>query len=109
MVVGVDWLETLGFIGWNFLLKVMEFSIHGTNYWLVGTSTLLALASPVSEASAFRALPHLSSLTTPDQPPSSTLEHIQALLNQYPELFQPPSSLPPHRAVDHLIPLLPST
>ncbi|KAM2537072.1 hypothetical protein TB2_022671 [Malus domestica] len=87
----------------------MEFSIHGTNYWLVGTSTLLALASPVSEASAFRALPHLSSLTTPDQPPSSTLEHIQALLNQYPELFQPPSSLPPHRAVDHLIPLLPST
>lgn len=26
IVLGLDWLETLGFIGWNFLLKIMEFS-----------------------------------------------------------------------------------
>lgn len=87
----------------------MEFSVHGTNYQLVGTSTSTTLASPASEASARRALTHLSSLTTADQPPSPTPEHIQALINQYPELFQPPSSLPPHRDVDHRIPLLSGT
>ncbi|KAM1658785.1 hypothetical protein ACFXTN_042909 [Malus domestica] len=115
MVLGVDWLETLGLIGWNFLLRIIEFSVQGTNYRLVGSSTSPALSAPVQPPattlgeSSRRALPHLASLTTTEGsflPPPAC---IQSLLTRYQELFQPPSSLPPHREIDHRIPLLPGT
>lgn len=36
LVLGAEWLETLGYIGWHFKNKIMEFQINGTNYRLVG-------------------------------------------------------------------------
>lgn len=38
MVLDVNWLEALGFTGWNFFFKVMKFSVHGTNYVCQGQS-----------------------------------------------------------------------
>ncbi|KAM2479467.1 hypothetical protein PS1_003204 [Malus domestica] len=115
MVLGVDWLETLGFIGWNFLLKVMEFSVHGINYRLVGSSTPVSLSSNPSTAIApaitdDRSLvTHISNLTTSGLPASSPLDFIQDLHIQFSDLFAPPTALPPSCAIDHQIPLLPGT
>ncbi|KAM1333566.1 hypothetical protein ACFX2F_009594 [Malus domestica] len=115
MVWGIDWLETLGLIGWNFLLKVMEFTINGTNYRLVGSST-----PPQSSCATSSALDtHFGvplqivaqlSLVPQGSLPSSPLSVIlQALLLRYLDLFEPPTTLPPHRAFNHQIPFLPGT
>jgi hypothetical protein len=42
-----------------------------------------------------------SSVPSPELPPD-----IVALLSEFPEVFQPPSSLPPKRSCDHAIPLV---
>ncbi|XP_068307393.1 uncharacterized protein [Pyrus communis] len=63
MVLGVNWLKTLGFIGWNFLLKVMEFSMHVTNYRLVGsfTSPQLGFSFPPGTKESIAYLGHIIS------------------------------------------------
>lgn len=115
MVLDVDWLKILGFIGRNFLLKIMEFSVHDTNYSLVGSSTSTALLSPMPRSvtpyanSSLHAIPRLASITAVDTSPSPPPASIQLLITAYHELFQPPTSLPLNRAIDHRIPLLPST
>jgi hypothetical protein len=45
--------------------------------------------------------------TIPPVAPPSFPEAVQKLLQQFDQLFQEPSSLPPHRDCDHHIPLLP--
>ena len=115
MVLGVDWLETLGFVGWNFLLKIMEFSVGGTNYRLVGTSNIPSTLSAVSRhghsslGDSVNVLQQLSSLSTSLGMAAPSPDPIQALLLQYDDLFLPPNALPPHRAIDHRIRLLPGT
>ncbi|KAM1805115.1 hypothetical protein ACFX12_030901 [Malus domestica] len=115
MVLSVDWLKTLEFIGSNFLLKVMEFSVHGINYRLVGSSHPVFLSPTPSTAlkHAFgdegNIIIQISSLTTSALPVSPTSDFIQDLLLQFSNLFAPPTTLPPSRAIDHQIPLLPGT
>lgn len=89
MVLGINWLKTLGFIGWNFLKKVIEFSVHGTNYRLVGFATPVSL-SPTPLTTLDHALgdkvnlvhqPY--SLTTSSLPASPTPDFLQELLIQF--------------------------
>lgn len=43
LVLEAEWLETLGYIGWHFKDKVMEFQINGTNYRLEVQPTPMTL------------------------------------------------------------------
>ncbi|CAL9012822.1 unnamed protein product [Prunus brigantina] len=56
LVLGVDWLETLGLVGWNFQHKTMEFTVDGVNHRIVGaagslqsTTQVCSLAVELSE------------------------------------------------------------
>lgn len=48
LVLGAEWLETLGYIGWHFKKKIMEFQVLGRNYGLVGLRSSNPTPSPVS-------------------------------------------------------------
>lgn len=36
LMLGTEWLETLGYIGWHFRDKIMEFAVNGCNFRLIG-------------------------------------------------------------------------
>ncbi|KAJ4797633.1 polyprotein [Rhynchospora pubera] len=52
---------------------------------------------------------HLFLIPSSRQNQETTSPALEAILKQYSEVFQEPSSLPPPRVVDHTIPLLPGT
>ncbi|KAF0896897.1 hypothetical protein E2562_029585 [Oryza meyeriana var. granulata] len=83
LVLGVSWLETLGPITWDFGRLTMEFwrATHRV-HWQGSPTGGLAVRSAVGAG-----------------------EHdlMQALLEDYADLFQAPRGLPPARACDHRI------
>lgn len=115
MVLGVDWLETLGLIGWNFLLKVIEFTMQGTNYRLVGSSApkagfitpLSSLDPPLGDT--VHIVAQISNLPYGVSTLAPLPKILQALLLQYSDLFDASTTLPPHRLINHQISLLPRT
>ncbi|KAM1576650.1 hypothetical protein ACFX10_032942 [Malus domestica] len=115
MVLGVDWLETLGLIGWNFLLKVIEFTVQGTNYRLVGSSAHSTGAIPPlssldpSLLNPLHIVAQIFNLPTELYHPAPLPDILQALLLKYSDLFEASTTLPPHRFIDHRISLLPRT
>ncbi|KAM2650970.1 hypothetical protein EV1_014909 [Malus domestica] len=56
LVLGAEWLETLGYIGWHFKNKIMEFQVLGSNYRLHGLRSSNPLPSPVSSQVDFRVM-----------------------------------------------------
>lgn len=114
LILGSEWLESLGFIGWHFRNKTMLFNVKGTTHTLQG----LISAHPIVRASHSiqPTTPTTHSLfsTTPPSdlpisPPPNTHPQIIPLLSKYQHLFSIPSGLPPQRPIDHKIPLLPNT
>ncbi|PRQ56667.1 putative nucleotidyltransferase, Ribonuclease H [Rosa chinensis] len=111
LLLGAQWLETLGFIGWHFSEKVMVFTENGQCHVLHG----LRKQPSQMDQSAFMALlpaEHLDSVssvtgTIPIQG-SALIPELQPLLTSYEDLFSPPIGLPPKRAIDHRITLLPN-
>lgn len=53
LVIGVEWLESLGYIGWHFKHKIMEFQVDGTNYRSVGLHSPDTPACPHSSPVVF--------------------------------------------------------
>lgn len=113
LVLGAQWLDTLGFIGWHFSEKVMIFITEGHCHVLQGVSTkptsftnndLLALLPADHRDSVTQLLPHNTSEPSPNQHPL-----VQQLIHHFQSLFDPPTSLPPTRRIDHRIPLLPNS
>nr|XP_008381918.2 uncharacterized protein LOC103444746 [Malus domestica] len=115
LVLGAEWLESLGYIGWHFKHKIMEFQIDGTNYRLMGLrspdTTTYPPSSPVvsprgvlGHSVAF--LLHAPPSQAGAQPTSPPIEQF---LDTYQDLFTPPTGLPPLRPMDHRITLLPGT
>ncbi|XP_008386797.3 uncharacterized protein [Malus domestica] len=107
-----EWLETLGFIGWHFKHKVMEFQIKGHNYRLVGLHSSDSPPHLPSSPSA-SSRPHIESLLASLLSASSPPEAVHpihpsliSLLDSYSDLFVAPTGLPPHQEFDHIITLL---
>ena len=127
MVLGVQWLETLGEIKWDFKQLRMEFSVQGKRHVLRGNSSTAELKT-ISGKELSKLLPHTAEcsiiqlyslqledqggkefhcysngigVTSEDQIPEQVVE----LLNQYESLFKEPTQLPPYRKHDHKIPL----
>ncbi|GKF81078.1 hypothetical protein Tco_0239680, partial [Tanacetum coccineum] len=91
MVLGVQWLSTLGDIKWNFQELKMEFvhsnkrlTLRGTTKYLMNMSESVACHSKVEP-------------------------RLQEIIDAYVEVFAVPTKLPPISAQDHRIPLMPGT
>ncbi|MCH81628.1 hypothetical protein A2U01_0002419, partial [Trifolium medium] len=116
LVLGVQWLKTLGPIVTDYTQLTMSFSYQGQVVNLVGQPKVGPEESSVHQlerlvatnaiAEAYHL--HLVPASSPTTPPS-TLPEITKLISQYSLLFSPPTHLPPQRPLDHKIPILPNS
>ncbi|KAJ4792481.1 polyprotein [Rhynchospora pubera] len=116
VVLGVQWLETLGPILTDWSKLYMDFTYKGQPIHLQGESK--PVAEPISSAGLNKLITSKGvgssymcfTVLTPEldntlSPPHTGIPSLQPLLQQYEILFQVPSSLPPSRTIDHRIPL----
>ncbi|KAL8151213.1 hypothetical protein V2J09_021021 [Rumex salicifolius] len=127
LVLGVQWLTTLGPIWWDFSNLKMEFTLHGTKHTLRGvTKSGCKLIKGSSLNKLLVQGPQIALLyvqeVLPDSPPlepTALLSHIatsgadlstdpalQRLLSDFSDLFAEPTGLPPFRqGFNHKIPV----
>jgi hypothetical protein len=112
IVVGVQWLKTLGPVLTYYNQLTLKFLKNGQIVQLQGEP------KPDPTESSFHQLRRLVStqaidtyyqihILNPSNPtePTNFSPPIHNLLDQYSDLFTPPSTLPPHRTTDHAITL----
>lgn len=125
MVLGIQWLSTLGPVLWNFEELRMEFTIQGRRVVLRGTRkgtlqwlTGKQMQSTISKHTYTNSSPQMFALylqpTLQSLTPKPTTTHTQhptidQLLGQYSDIFFEPKGLPPHRSHDHKIHLTENT
>eukprot|EP00256_Glycine_max_P065521 XP_025980116.1 uncharacterized protein K02A2.6-like [Glycine max] len=113
LVLGVQWLKSLGPVLTNYNSMLMKFFHEGQLVELHGDTELsLNLLSPPQFRRLLRKSHtgvyfHITVLEDEPQTGKSPHPRIQSLIDRFPALFQPPSSLPPAREIDHHIHLLP--
>jgi hypothetical protein len=113
-VLGAHWLQTLGPILWDFSKRTMEFCYQGKTYRLAGIPTKeLSVLSCHKLEKLFRVRPpslilDVSQIYAIDNvyqvPPT-----IQAVIDNFSDMFCPSSGLPSTRYHDHRIILPPGT
>jgi hypothetical protein len=90
MVLGTDWMATLGPILWDFGRHILSFWRHGHRVrWLGVTSS----GGPQLRASTVEV----------------AREFLDLLLAEFEDVFTTPTGLPPQRSRDHRVHLLPGT
>ncbi|XP_061361231.1 uncharacterized protein LOC133305112 [Gastrolobium bilobum] len=123
IVLGVQWLATLGPIMTDYAQLLMTFSHNGMSINLQGDPPNLPTAISSSTLGKLMSLNTIASclmcFATTTTKASSTVEHtsslnhpisdIQSLLQQYHDVFSTPSTLPPDRTHNHHINLLPNS
>jgi hypothetical protein len=99
MIIGMDWLESFS-----------PMQVHWKDKWLSipyeGTSVVLRGDLADTPETLFLQVYALDQPTPPLEPAPLPAE-VQALLEQFCDVFLQPDSLPPSRACNHAIPLLP--
>ncbi|KAF5775135.1 putative nucleotidyltransferase, Ribonuclease H [Helianthus annuus] len=115
MVLGVSWLATLGPVVTDYKLGTFKFQLQGKQVCWQGDS------SPPIHPIQFHGfqqllhndgIGHIFHLTLLPPNTTATKPHspeLQSVLDQFAMVFQPPHGLPPPRAQDHCINLLPSS
>ncbi|XP_042946164.1 uncharacterized protein LOC122279545 [Carya illinoinensis] len=112
MVLGVQWLQGLGPILWNFKELTMQFTYQQAvvilkeltgHKWIEEGS--IQNCNSMEKKGVMLKLIDNSNQVTPTQIPSN----IQNLLNLYTDIFATPKGLPPNHSHDHSITLQPST
>ena len=123
VVLGIQWLQSLGRVSHDYLASTMEFWQDGTKVVLTGADSIIQ--APIS-LHLFQTLIHnkqvegLYELQAYSSSQSNSVFAIDpflsdlpgdviTLLSQYGSVFQPPVGLPPHRLNDHRIYLEPNT
>ncbi|XP_074300143.1 uncharacterized protein LOC141631357 [Silene latifolia] len=121
MVLGVQWLSTLGTVNWNFKNLKMEFKYKDRRHVLRGMAPQkVRTVNPTSKILDKAAHLCFIQLVTKEDEGSQVLCCTQQvrddtaqpvelvhLLNQYKDIFEEPTCLPPSRGVyDHRIPLV---
>lgn len=128
IVLGLDWLSTLGSVIANFATPSLSFNYHNLPITLYGNPPSLAQQVSYNHLHQFHhthsiASYHiLSILPLPKEPlpnPSSSSPssddlsklpvEIQSILQSFPDLFLKPKELPPSRPHDHHINLIPNS
>lgn len=102
MIIGMDWLQAFSPMKVHWLQRWIQIPYGPDNVVLYGVSP------DQSHCSLVQVL-HISvaDSASPQHTESVIPQEVQSLLDQYTHLFQLPTELPPRRACDHSIPLLP--
>ncbi|XP_004296076.1 PREDICTED: uncharacterized protein LOC101299658 [Fragaria vesca subsp. vesca] len=112
LLLGAQWLDTLGFIGLHFAEKVMAFTANGRCHVLHG---IKGRTHELDEQALYAMLSQeqLDDLHSFPKPKLTPLQahhpKVQQVLESFQDLFTPPTNLPPKRPIDHCIPLQPNT
>ena len=128
MVLGIQWLATLGDIVWNFNSLRMSFTTDAGSCVIQGiTTTRIKLVSGTNLLKMMQSTPYTAyalqvctkmSTTTPNthvftggsqfsiQAMGVNDLDLTSLLTEFQSLFDTPQTLPPHRLHDHRIPLV---
>ncbi|GJX19436.1 putative mitochondrial protein [Tanacetum coccineum] len=115
MVLGIQWLATLGDMQCNFKKLIMKFNhkgrqlvLRGMNnthvHWMQGKEGMLKQA----ELSSMALCVYPVQLCQMESVESVSAE-VEQVLTQFDEVFEVPKDLPPQRSHDHQIPLMPNT
>lgn len=99
MIIGMDWLESFSPMHVHWKHKWLSIPYEGHSVVLKGELTDSS-AELLLQVCTMDQLP-------PDSVPDCLPVEVQPLLEQFSDLFQQPDSLPPSRACNHAIPLLP--
>ena len=130
VVLGIEWLRTLGPIQADFSIPSIAFTYLNTHITLTATTSPTPIQDTYHQVchsiatNTIASIHFLSvdthspspipiSLESSMQTPSSLLyqlpQSIQMILRKHQSIFKPPHGLPPPRPHDHHIPLLPNT
>lgn len=122
VVLGIQWLATLGPILTNYATLTMEFCLQGQQIKLCGDDAVLA--HPLSPAGfnklvtsggvsscymCLQAIPTTTKTSSAGKNATEQPPFLGKLLDEFQEVFAEPINLPPSRSVDHCIPLHPHT
>ncbi|XP_042027248.1 uncharacterized protein LOC121774436 [Salvia splendens] len=126
MVLGIQWLETLGVIQWDFKNLTMDFTLNGQRHLVRGSQKELTVHT-VSEKEMTKLLTHndgiqlcciqvdnernttLLSVEKSDESELPTPNSIKLFLEDQKAIFAEPTSLPPLRSHSHRITLIPGS
>lgn len=122
MVLGVQWLSTLGPITWDFLKLEMQFRLNNKRVALHGikeggvTKVDATRMDKLQEEQSQISMIYIQQKECEEEPELYTIEEkeeevvnpqLKELLFKYRDVFEEPTTLPPHREHhDHKIPLL---
>ena len=128
VVLGIEWLRTLGPIQADFAIPSMAFThlnkqitltatnpptpTQGTYHQLchnISNHTITSLHLLSIDTHSMIPISLETSLQTPSSPLYQLPQSIQTILRKHKSIFKPPHGLPPPRPHDHHIPLLPKT
>lgn len=117
VVLGTQWLSTVGPILWDFAKLTMTFKMQEKEIKLQGLTNILHQYVDPRKMSKAALKAHQGFLfqlnVTPNESQLQVAgdfelgKQLQTLLQQYEDLFQESLNLPPVRAADHRIPLVP--
>ena len=119
LVLGVQWLSTLGTISWNFQELTMKFAYGGQKVLLRGThqselawmsgKQMSKMVSQIREHQmptvCYMGSASLNLMQCPVQGNDTRVVELEPLLGEFIDVFEMPKELPPHRHFDHRIPL----
>ncbi|GKA86981.1 ty3-gypsy retrotransposon protein [Tanacetum coccineum] len=103
----IQWLQKLGKVTHDYAKQTMEFTLVNTKYSLQGDESLRMKKISLHHMQALLETEDVYA-TTPEVADPVHPE-LEQLLTRFDSLFQVPTSLPPHRLIDHRIHLLPNT
>ncbi|XP_022032970.1 uncharacterized protein LOC110934084 [Helianthus annuus] len=119
MVLGIQWLQTLNNIIWNFKTLTMKFKIGSQTFELKGAKqfqsslSLCSMEMMVKQLKANGSQAQMCSIQLDGafQHQAKVIEgheseQMNALLTEFDDVFQEPKSLPPKRSCDHKIQLI---
>lgn len=114
MVLGIQWLTTLGPVKWDFKNLSMEFSLNGRKHILRGGRTdEMKLIGPDKMKKLLQkqpqgALTQICLLQADcNAKEDDSPQDLKEVLSAFEDVFQEPKGLPPPRSHDHCIPLKP--
>ncbi|GJS33671.1 retrotransposon-related protein [Tanacetum coccineum] len=122
VVLGIQWLQKLGKVTHDYAQQTMEFTLVNTSYTLKGEETLRMKRISLHHMQALlgtedvygvyelhKVANEAEGVDTSSKVTESIPPEIEPLLDRFSPLFQVPTTLPPHRVIDHRIHLLPNT
>ncbi|KAA8520263.1 hypothetical protein F0562_014519 [Nyssa sinensis] len=111
LVLGVQWLETLGPIETDYKQLTMTFKVEGISHTFQGLGRADIAALTNKEFNGLQGTGYFFQiiLSNDSSQLNSYPPEIGRLLKAFSHVFEPPTRLPPRRSQDHQIPLQPNT